>query len=52
MFKKLKAKFNYVSVEISEESNVLIACLENSQIVIYDLSNGSEKYFNFIENIY
>jgi hypothetical protein len=43
LFKKLKAKFNFVCVEISEESSVIIACLENSQIIIYDLNNGSKK---------
>jgi hypothetical protein len=43
LFKKLKAKFNYICVEISEESSVIIACLENSQIIIYDLNNGSKK---------
>jgi hypothetical protein len=43
LFKKLKAKSNYVAVEISEEFNVLIACLDNAQIIVYDLTNGSEK---------
>lgn len=44
LFKKLKAKENFVCVEISEESNVIIACLENSQMIIYDLDNGSKKF--------
>lgn len=43
LFKKLKAKVNYISVEISEELNLIIACLENAQILIYDLINGSLK---------
>jgi tricorn protease-like protein len=43
MFKKLKSKSNYVAVEISEESSILIACLENAQIIVYDLESGSEK---------
>jgi len=43
LFKKLRAKVNYMSVEISEESNIVIACLENAQIIIYDLTNGSKK---------
>lgn len=42
--KKLKSKVNYVNVELSEESNVIIACLENAQIVVYDLDSGSKKF--------
>jgi WD40 repeat protein len=41
--KNLKGKANYCSVEISEELDVIIACLENSQIIVYDLSTGSKK---------
>ncbi|CAF0715148.1 unnamed protein product [Brachionus calyciflorus] len=44
LYKKLKAKENFVSVEISEESNVIIACLENSQIFVYNLEDGSKKF--------
>ena len=43
LYKKLKAKFNFVCVELSEESSVIVACLENAQIVIYDLNSGSKK---------
>ncbi|RNA27285.1 NACHT and WD repeat domain-containing 2-like [Brachionus plicatilis] len=44
LFKKLKAKENFVCVEISEETGVIIACLENSQIYVYNLEDGSKKF--------
>lgn len=43
LFKKLKAKSDYICVEVSEESEVIIACLENAQILVYDLLSGSKK---------
>ena len=41
--KKLKAKVNYLSVDINEQLSVIVACLENAQIIVYDLTTGSEK---------
>ncbi len=41
--RKLKAKVSFISVEINEELSVIVACLENAQIIVYDLVSGSEK---------
>jgi hypothetical protein len=41
--KNLKSKTNYCCVEISEELDVIIACMENSQLFVYDLTTGSKK---------
>jgi tricorn protease-like protein len=46
LFKKLKAKSDYICVDVSEECDVIIAGLDNSQIVVYDLSTGSKRYLN------
>ena len=43
LFKKLKAKVNFISVEINEELNLIIGCLENAQLIIYDLVTGSKE---------
>jgi WD40 repeat protein len=43
LFRKFKVKYNFVCVEISEEANVIIACIENAQIIVFDLAQGSKK---------
>ena len=44
LHKKLRAKLNVVCVEISEESGVIISCLENGQLIVYELANGSKRF--------